>query len=375
MKVAELTFEEFLNYKTEWCEALERSGDNHIFLTWEWLSTWWKHFGGERRFSLITVSDDEKLIAAAPLMSSKYKLAGLKLKKMEFIGTPAADYQTFLLADKKTECAKLIMDYASNKTSSWDCIEFKDVPEDSETIKILKTCSRKKLEFEERNVNICPYIILPNRFEDYFQELGPNWRRNMRRWGKKLKNDYRVNFYIHNDLDTLDEAMETFFNLHQIKWQSQKHAGVFSDQRFHDFHLEVAKSFAERGWLNLCFLAINDEPVSAIYAFKYRNKMFNYLTGFDPKYSEYRLGHLLFLYSIKNSIEHGLTEFDFMRGDETYKRRWNTLIRNNLEVRAIKKRIVPIVYDIITKKNMFTPLATTLGKRVSFAPKEILRKE
>ncbi len=367
MKVNELTFEEFLNYKTEWCDALQRSGDNHIFLTWEWLSTWWKHFGDERRFSLITVSDDEKLIAAAPLMSSKYKLAGLKLTKMEFIGTPSADYQTFLLADKKEECTKLMMDYASNKTSSWDCIEFEDVPEDSETIRILQTCSGKKLEFEERNLNICPYIILPTRFEDYFQGLGSNWRRNMRRWEKRLKNDYRVNFYIHKDLDTLDEAMETFFNLHQIKWQSEKRAGVFADQKFRDFHLNIAKSFAERGWLNLCFLTLNDEPVSAIYAFKYRNKMFNYLTGFDPKYSEYRIGHLLFLYSIKNSIENGLREFDFMRGDESYKQQWNTLIRNNLEVRAIKKRIVPLVYDFITKKDVFTPLATTLGKRLSVA--------
>jgi CelD/BcsL family acetyltransferase involved in cellulose biosynthesis len=251
MRVAELTFEEFLNYKTEWCDGLQRSGDNHIFLTWEWLSIWWKHFGDKRRFSLITVSDEEKLIAAAPLMSSAYKFAGLKLIKMEFVGTPAADYQTFLLSDKKAECAKLMVDYANNETSRWDCIEFKDVPEDSETMRILNTCSMKKLKFQERKLNICPYIILPIQFEDYFQGLGAKWRKNMRRCEKRLKNDYRVNFYIHKDLDTLDEAMKTFFNLHQIRWQSQKRAGAFADQRFRDFHLDVARSFAEKGWLNL----------------------------------------------------------------------------------------------------------------------------
>ncbi len=367
MKVAELSFEQFLNYKTEWADALQRSGDNHIFLTWEWLSTWWKHFGDERIFSLITVSDDEKLVAAAPLMRSKYKLAGLKLTKMEFIGTPAADYQTFLLADKKAECAKLMMDYANHASSKWDCIEFEDVPEDSDTIKALKTCSGKKLELAERNLNICPYIILPNKFEAYFQGLGSNWRRNMRRWDKRLQNDFKVNFYIHNDLDTLDTAMKTFFNLHQMKWQSENSAGAFADPKFRDFHLSVARSFAERGWLNLCFLTLNNQPVSAIYAFKYRNKMFNYLTGFDPKYFDYHLGHLLFLYSIKNSIDNGLNEFDFMRGDESYKQNWNTLIRHNLEIRAIKKRIVPLVYNFITKKDVFSPLTNTLGKRLSVA--------
>jgi hypothetical protein len=95
--------------------------------------------------------------------------------------------------------------------------------------------------------------------------------------------------------------------------------------------------------------------------------MLNYLTGFDPKYSEHRVGHLLLMYLIKNSIENGLKEFDFMRGDYTYKQHWSTLIRNNIEVRAIKKRITPLVYDFITKKDVFTPLAATLGKRLTVA--------
>jgi hypothetical protein len=56
-----------------------------------------------------------------------------------------------------------------------------------------------------------------------------------------------------------------------------------------------------------------------------------------------------------------------MRGDHTYNQQWNTLTRNNLEVRSIKKRIVPVVYDFITKKNVFMPLATTLGKHLSVA--------
>ncbi len=211
MKVDELSFEQFLNSKAEWDEALQRSGDNNIFLTWEWLSTWWKHFGNERIFRLITVRDGEKLIAAAPLMSSKYKLAGLKLTKMEFIGTPAADYQTFLLTEKKAECASLILDYASGKGSRWDCIEFEDVPEDSETLKTLNTCSPQKLKFEERNMNICPYITLPTRFEDYLQGLGSNFRRNLRRWEKKTKSDFKLEFYVHNDLNTLDKAMRKFF--------------------------------------------------------------------------------------------------------------------------------------------------------------------
>lgn len=367
MKAAELTYDEFLNSKDEWVNALQRSGDNHIFLTWEWLSTWWKHFGAQRTLRLVAVKDDDKLIAAAPLMSSKYKLAGMQIKKLEFVGTPAADYQTFLLVDKKPACASLIVDYANNEDSPWDCMEFKDVPEDSETIGLLRNCLGKKPKFEERVANICPHIILPSKFEDYFQTLGSSWRRNMRRWEKQLKADFKVGFTVDHDVDKLDETMKIFFDLHQKKWASEKCPGAFFLEEARAFHQELARRFAENGWLCLRFLTLNDKPVSAIYGFKYQNKVFNYLTGFDPQYSEYRIGHLLFLFSIKNAIESGMREFDFMRGDESYKQLWNTQIRHNLEVRVIKRKIVPVFYDFLKKKPLFNSLTNTLGRHLSLS--------
>jgi len=364
LKVAALTFEEFLDARTEWNCALQRSLDNHIFLTWEWLSCWWKHYGNKRNFILVTINDGEKFLAVAPLMNTEYNLFGIKLRKIEFIGTQASDYHSFLLTEKKPEYARTMIKYVTRIAPDWDCLEFEEVPADSETAYVLRTISKESFRLEEGIRTLCPYIILPSNFEAYFKGLGSNWRRNMRRWEKKLKKDYKVDFHIHNDLDTLDEAMKTFFSLHQKRWQSQGQCGAFADPKFRNFHLDVAKSFAQKRWLSLCFLTLNGEPVSAVYAFKYANKMFNYLTGFDPHYSEYRVGHLIFLNFIKSSIENGLREFDFMRGGESYKSHWNALTRKNLEVRAARKRIVPTIYDWIMKNDKFSPLACAIRKFV-----------
>jgi len=367
LKVAALTFEEFLDARTEWNCALQQSLDNHIFLTWEWLSCWWKHYGNKRNFILITIKDDKKILAAAPLMNSEYNLYGIKLRKIEFIGTPESDYHSFLLTAKKPEYTRTMINYVTCIAPDWDCFEFEEVPIDSETARVLRTVSKEPFKFEEEINTLCPYIILPSKFEDYFEGLGSNWRRNMRRWGKKLTKDYKVDFNIHNDLDTLDGAMKTFFNLHQKRWQSQGHRGAFADPKFRNFHLDVAKSFAEKEWLSLCFLTLNGEPVSAVYAFKYANKMFNYLTGFDPNHSEYRVGHLIFLNFIKNSIENGLREFDFMRGGESYKSNWNALVRKNLKVRAIRRRIIPVIYDWVTKNDRFSPLVYKSPRALALA--------
>jgi CelD/BcsL family acetyltransferase involved in cellulose biosynthesis len=365
LKVAELTFEEFLDSRTVWNDALQTSLDNHIFLTWEWLSNWWRFYGGKRRFLLVTVSDGQKMLAAAPLMSSTYRLYGLDLRKIEFVATPASDYQTFLLTEKKPEYTKIMVEYADHAAREWDCIELREVPENSETLRALRTISREPLRLEERMQNLCPCILLPTAFEDYLRRLGSNWRRNLRRWERKLRQNYKMDFKIHNDIETLNDAMKTFFDLHQKRWQARKQSGAFSDKRFRDFHLDVARSFAERGWLTLNFLTLNDEPVAAGYAFKYAKKLFCYLSGFDPQYSEYEVANLRHIYLIKYCIENGLKEYDFLRGQESYKSRWNSFMRRNLEVRAIKRKIVPIVYDWITKTEELSLLTYRLGEHLS----------
>lgn len=365
MKIAGLTFEEFLDARTVWDDALQRSLDNHVFLAWEWLSSWWRFYGDKRRFLLVTVSDGKKISAAAPLMSSRYKLYGLELRKIEFIATPASDYHSFLLTERKLEYVKMMIEYADHVAPEWDCIELQEVPKNSETAKILRAISKEPLRLEERIQNICPCILLPSTFEDYLRRLGSSWRRNLRRWERKVSRDYKMDFKICNDIETVNDAMKTFFDLHQKRWQARKQPGAFSDQRFRDFHLEVARSFAERGWLILNFLTLNDEPVAAGYAFKYARKLFCYLSGFDPEFSEYHVGHLRHIYLIKHCIENGLREYDFLRGVESYKSRWNSFMRKNLEVRAIKRKIVPIVYDWITKNDKFSPLTHKLGERLS----------
>jgi len=176
-----------------------------------------------------------------------------------------------------------------------------------------------------------------------------------------------VDFEICNDIETISNAMETFFDLHQSRWRSQEKPGAFADRKFRDFHLDVAKAFAKRGWLVLNFLMLNGEPVAAGYDFKYEQKLFYYLSGFDPEYSRYNVGHLRHMYLIKHCIENGLREYDFLRGDEPYKMKWNTSLRKNMEVRAIKRRIIPVFYNWITKKERLSPLAFGLGRRLSVA--------
>jgi CelD/BcsL family acetyltransferase involved in cellulose biosynthesis len=95
------------------------------------------------------------------------------------------------------------------------------------------------------------------------------------------------------------------------------------------FHREIAKSCAERGWLRLHGLRLEGALKAILYCFAFKGKGYYYLGGFNPELSKYSLGTVLTGFAIRDAIDSGCDEFDFLRGNEPYKSRWTKESRMN----------------------------------------------
>ena len=71
--------------REEWNELLSDSRSESVFLTWEWLHTWWNHLAGDDRLALLTVRSESELIAIAPFKTSGSGSFGLS--RLSFLGT------------------------------------------------------------------------------------------------------------------------------------------------------------------------------------------------------------------------------------------------------------------------------------------------
>jgi len=352
LRIKELNeYDQFIDLREQWNDVLKKSKDDDIFLTWEWLSTWWKHYGKERKLMILLAEDGEKIVAIAPLMRSVYRLLGFRLRKIEFFAEHT-DYCNFILAEKKAESLKLFLKYLDKL--SWDYLELKEIPETAESITILRKIRRKTHIQNETVSSKCPYIPLSVSWDVFVKELSGNKRRNLRRRMKRLKEKYKVGFKKQDEIDSLQQDMKTFFYLHQKRWRSKGLGGSFGeDPKFRDFLLDVSKCFAEKRWLNLSFLTANDEPISAALCFEYNKTLYYYHPGFDPVYSKYSIGNLLIMHLIQDSIQKGIEKIDFLKGAESYKSDWTSLSRDNLEIRYVRNRLFPILYDRITRSERY----------------------
>src|SRR5262245_48226632 len=99
------TIDEFLGLRDEWNALLEASSSNCVFLTHEWLSTWWKHLAEGRRLHIVTARKDGKLVGVLPLAERAPQLARMMPRILEFLGSGVigSDYLDAIVA-KDYEC-------------------------------------------------------------------------------------------------------------------------------------------------------------------------------------------------------------------------------------------------------------------------------
>jgi CelD/BcsL family acetyltransferase involved in cellulose biosynthesis len=324
-------YSDFISLEERWNEVLQRC--NHtIFSTWEWLSTWWKHFGNNKKLVLLLAEENDKIIGIAPLMYSVHAMFGLRRGKIEFIGTPHSDYNNFIITGKNEECMKLFIDYLYNFPEKWDCIDLIDIPENAECLPFLTKIS-KNLKL----IHKCPYSPLPESYETFLKSLSSNKRKYIKNGIRRLEKTFQVELVDYSRAQSCAEGMHYLFELHQKRWKSVGFSGAFSDPKGRNFNLDIAKSFSQKNWLSLYILKLSGKPAAADYGFKYQSKYYAYLPGFDPKYSRYSVGNMLRAYMINKFIQEGLTEFDFMRGAEAYKDRWNAIARWNHQAILTRK--------------------------------------
>jgi len=216
---------------------------------------------------------------------------------------------------------------------------FPDLPQTSRTLALMKN-AKDIPKFEVKKGAICPYISVPDSKEKLLASLNAKFQRKLRNSLNKLESEKgKVELKHYYELGSLDQAMETFIKLHQKRWTSKGEPGRFANEKSCKLTIQTAKYFAEKDWLRLYFLTVKNKPVAAELNLEYEGKMYCHLKGFDTDYYKYRVGSLLTLKVLEECIDKGISEYDFMQGNEAYKFDWTNKFRQNTNIQWVNKKL------------------------------------
>jgi CelD/BcsL family acetyltransferase involved in cellulose biosynthesis len=326
----------FSSLEEDWTALLKKSRSDTVFLTWEWMYTWWECFQKNLDLFILTVYDENNnLVGIAPLCIDKKRICGIPvLNYIKFLGTmpTSSDHLDFIIFHgMEREALISITDYMFH-IKTWDLCLLSNIPISSLTAKLLKKIIENK-PFQSEVSQICPYISLPTRIEYFHSSISKKMRNMIKRERRNLYNKYKdVDFVIWKIPESIDDAMEKLFRLHKSRWMAVKHKGNFIDSNIRKFHKKVARAFLNSDMLRLYFLRVQGKDVAALYTFKYNNKLCYYQSGRDPEWSKEGVGGILINLIIENAIKKGYAEFDFLRGMEDYKTRLTDKKREEIDI-------------------------------------------
>jgi len=337
MRIVEISdYSKFSGCKGEWEDIISRSKVNNVFLTYDWIDSCLKHFYADKRLLILNVFDGDKLVGIAPMVIKKDKYFGLPLKTLCFIGTSISDRMDFIIDGDREKVISLMFSYLMSIRKEWDIIDLQELAVYTGNadliIRHIKNSKIMNIASEARDY----FINLDAGKEAVFQEFSKKLDRRL----KKIKNkgiDLNLEFKrrLGGDID----AERVFSEAEAVEghsWKEERQSGIFSKKDTRDFHREILSRFSKNRWIDFSVLTLDKKPIAYIYNYLYGGRSYNYSVAFDNNYPLISAGTMLMLWAIKDSSLRNISEFDFARGEDSWKRRLTESYRIHNRVRIFK---------------------------------------
>jgi len=317
---------DFASIREEWRALNLRARAGTMFLSPDWLEPWWAQWGSERELQLVCVREGAQLIGFLPLFTEQVRRGGVPLKRLAFVGDgeTGCDYLD-ALAEPGREREVFEFCLLAVQHLEWDLCDLADLWRESFTaVNLAQRFPNEKLTQglirDGRLRYVCPHIPLQGTFENYLRGLSR--RENLKRREKWIFKQPGTSIECARTPEEAVKATGNFLQLHRARWAADGGSDGVCDEKHEAFHREAIARLARNGSLRLYTLFCARRPVASVYGVVHQGKFNYYQSGYDPEWASKSVGLVLLARSVSDAFAEGLSEFDFLRGNEGYKAEW-----------------------------------------------------
>jgi len=352
--INELSEAQFNDFRDKWTDLISKANCDQLFLSWEWINTWWSVFGNPKtdKLKIITVTDiNNQLVGIAPLFITKTLTKKIiNSRRLQFLGnywhgkvTMRSELLEFIVSPTNTDSIILsILKYIFS-SDEWDEIVFSELRIESDTYRLF-TKSKYFKNCYSRNHDSFNSYYLPTtgQFDEYLNSLGKNTRLKLYNRRKLLNTLGDVHFEtgINNEINI---RLEQLNQLHEKRWGNP----VFSNKRL-AFNRIIATLMSSNNQLSFSVLTIDKNIVSIQFNYNIKGHIYNIQAGFDESvHKKIALGYLHFGFEIENTFNSGYKVYDFLAGNgknSPYKKHLTKESVNITTLQYIRSPILRLLY-------------------------------
>jgi CelD/BcsL family acetyltransferase involved in cellulose biosynthesis len=187
---------------------------------------------------------------------------------------------------------------------------------------VLRRAARLVRAFRSQASPFADLAALRATGEDYLAGRSANTRLQIRRSARFYERTGAIKVELADSAAAALAMLDEMAVLHQTAWTARGRPGCFSRPFFRRFHRELIMAAMPRGEVAMLKVTCGDTVVGLLYNFVYRRRMLAYQGGFGYAAAEPRAkpGLTCHHQAISFAIERELDTYDFLAGDDRYKR-------------------------------------------------------
>src|SRR6267143_2972965 len=145
----------------EWNALLHESDADCLFLTWEWLHTWWRTLAGRRRLFLLAVRHGEELVAMAPLAVAPPQLGRfLPFRSFQLLGTGTVGSDYLDLIVRRGWADEAVDALAECLRSERAMLELRQLRPEAVAWRLAERLEPRGWSSRQTRTDVCPFIPL-----------------------------------------------------------------------------------------------------------------------------------------------------------------------------------------------------------------------
>src|SRR5437773_607800 len=158
----------------EWNALLRDSDADCLFLTWEWLYTWWRTLAGRRRLFILAVRCGDQLVAIAPLALAPPALGRLlPFRSFQLLGTGAVGSDYLDLIVRRGWEDRAVSALAEELRQQGAMLELRQLRPDALAWRLAERLEPRGWSTRRASTEVCPFIPLAGHtWGSYLAALG-----------------------------------------------------------------------------------------------------------------------------------------------------------------------------------------------------------
>ncbi|MDI6804775.1 MAG: GNAT family N-acetyltransferase [Bacteroidota bacterium] len=351
------SIEELQFIQSEWNTLLAKSETHTVYLTYQWLTTWWSCFKTpNKKLLILAVRDNTELIGLAPLMIVEYSIAGIKIRKIEFISMMRFAYSPsnlsgsldfIIKAGRHQEVLSSIILHLKNNLRGWVYMRLHPIRFSSSSISVLKSLTKEHdFAYHQRIVFHNIRVPIDTTWEIYCQQRGTNFLKKFKSLENKMMQLGELKYVDITSANYFESAYNTLIEIEARSWKSKNGLPIFHSF-YKNFFKKLAKVCSENGMLRLWILELNGKGIAYDLSIMYSDIIESLSSTYDETYAKYSPGHLLSYYAFNKYFLEKRLEINLLWADISSKSKWTSTWDQFDEIFIFTRGCIPKIYYFI----------------------------